>query len=131
MRMLTFREKIGRPECPYLIRWCINLWLFSIRLHHWISSDDQRYAHDHPWWFITIVLRGGYTDVTEHSEEDLPAGSVRIRRALHLHKVRVWPGGCWSILITGRQRRRWGFQVGKKWKKSNKYFLEHGTHPCE
>lgn len=34
-------------------------------------------------------------------------------------------------MLTGREVRRWGFWVKWKFKKSNKYFLEHGHHPCE
>jgi hypothetical protein len=41
------------------------------------------------------------------------------------------PGGCWTLLLTGPKVRRWGFWVSKKFKKSNKYFLGHGSHPCE
>lgn len=130
MRIFTWREKLGKTECPYLIRWCLNLWLFSVRLHHWIASDDQRNPHDHSWWFITLVLSGGYTDITE-KEEWLPAWSIRLRRPQHAHKVLVPAGGCWTTLLTGPPQRKWGFYVGKKWKKANKYFFENGAHPCD
>ncbi len=131
MRIFTWKEKLGKPECPYLVRWVLNLGLFSVRLHHWVRSDDRRHRHDHPWWFITIVLSGGYFDQTDSKDEWLPAGSIRLRKPLHKHIVYVPPGGCWTVLLTGPRLRNWGFYVGKKWKKSNKYFLEHGDHPCE
>ncbi len=62
---IRWKEPLGRPECPYMYRWVFNFGLFSIRVHHWLRSDDKRFFHDHPWSFISIVLKGGYTDVSE------------------------------------------------------------------
>lgn len=56
------------PDCPYLDRWVLGVgrpsrpcW-FSIRLHHFFRSDDD-HLHDHPTWFLTLVLKGTYDDV--------------------------------------------------------------------
>jgi len=106
-------------------------WLGSIRLHWWHASDDQRYLHDHSFWFLTIVLWGGYTDRNEHGEDHLRAGSVRLRRATHRHAVKVDSGGCVSLLITGREKREFGFWVKGRFRKRNKYFHMFGHHPCE
>jgi len=114
----------------YVRRWYIETAWFSIRLHHWLHSDDARAHHDHPWDFITIILRGGYSDVTAEGVQKMHPGKIAFRRAEHSHTVQVNPEGCWSFLLTGPQKRRWGFWVGRKWKKSNKYFLEHGMHVC-
>lgn len=123
-------QRLGRPECPYLIRWVFSTPFGSIRLHHWLASDDDRYHHDHSWWFITLVLRGGYTDVFTTGQVRCEAGCVAFRPAMHRHTVRVDKGGCWTLLLTGPEKRFWGFWVKNKFKKSNKYFLEHGHHPC-
>lgn len=132
-------QRLGKPECPYLRRWVAQLGAFSIRVHHFHRSDDARFPHDHPWWFLTLVLRGGYYDVSQGEDGDeidvLHAGSIRFRPALHRHMVLVDykanPKGCWTIILTGPHLRNWGFWVNGKFKKSNKYFLEHGHHPCE
>ena len=42
--------------------------LFSVRLHWIHRADYARDAHDHPWWFWSLVLRGGY--VEEESQYD-------------------------------------------------------------
>ena len=125
-----WNQKLGHGQCPYLVRWVIGF-LLALRLHHWISSDDMRNFHDHSWWFWTLVLKGGYTDISEKGEEHLTAGSLKFRPAYHKHSVKVDKGGCWTLLLTGPEMRYWGFWVGKKFKKANKYFLEHGHHPCE
>lgn len=128
-------------------RWVLDLYLFSIRLHHWMSSDDQRHYHDHPWNFITIVLAGGYTDIAPSNQEDpdsrpiherMTPGTICHRASFHKHTVKVDDGGCWTLLLTGRPIRTWGFWVKRKdgsgiWRmrKRNKYFREMGHHPCE
>lgn len=148
MRILTWNEKLGKPECPYLHRWALNLGIGSIRLHHWIRSDDKRAPHDHPWWFVTLVLKGSYKDIShkiahvggwkeQNIVDELKAGSIRYRPSWHIHSVDVAPGGCWTLMITGEKVRRWGFWVERKsdkkpvFRKSNRYFLENGHHPCD
>lgn len=138
---VTWGQWIGRDECPYMRRWVFNFGLGSLRVHHWYKSDDDRHLHDHPWWFVTVVLKGGYTDVSAadgfldaeatRRYDHLSAGSVRFRRALHAHTVQVDPGGCWTIMLTGRHSRDWGFYVGGAWKRMRAYFRDHGHHPCE
>lgn len=130
MRFFTWNEKLGLPECPYLIRWCLNFGIFSIRLHKWLSSDDQRYYHNHAWWFITFILSGSYLDITENGEELLTFGAIRFRKAEHSHKVKILKSPTWTILLTGPSVNKWGFIVNGKFKKSNKYFFENGHHPC-
>lgn len=131
MKFITIGEELGQPECPYIRRWVLDFYLFSIRLHHWLSSDDQRHFHDHPWWYITIILWGGYTDRSPNGEDKLRMGSIRFRRALHQHTVVVRKGGCWSLLLTGSEKRVWGFWVKGKFRKRNKYFYMFGHHPCD
>lgn len=121
---------LGLPECPYVIRWMVETPAGSIRLHHWLAPDDDRARHDHPWWFVTFVLRGFYTDCGEEGGTHMPAGTVKFRPALHRHTVVPGPDGCWTFLVTGPKRRRWGFWRGSKFIKANKWFSSYGHHPC-
>jgi hypothetical protein len=131
-RVLTvkFNEKLGLPECPYVIRWRVEFPFGSIRVHHWLSSDDRRAVHDHPWWFLTFVVKGSYTDLTPNGIDRLRAPAIRFRPALHQHTVFPEPRA-WTILITGRPLRKWGFYPKGKFVKANKWFLSYGHHPCE
>lgn len=130
MQLITIGQKLGRPECPYMKRWVINFFLFSLRIHHWLSSDDDRNFHDHPWGFITFIIKGGYVDVSPLGEELMTPGKFKFRPALHRHTVKVNPGGCWTLMITGPELRKWGFWVKNKFIKANKYFFKFGHHPC-
>jgi len=131
MRIFTWSENLGKKECPYLRRWVINFGVFSLRVHHWLSGDDPRNYHDHPWSFITVVLKGYYIDKSNSGNEHMYPGTIRFRPANHSHTVYVGDTGCWTIIITGPIVRKWGFWVNGKFKKANKYFLEHGHHPCK
>lgn len=128
---IGFGELLGKPECPYIKRWYIDFGPFSIRLHHWLQSDDQRNFHDHPWWYISFVLSGSYVDRSPSGSTERRPGHLNYYPATHQHTVNVAKGGCWTILITGRESRVWGFWVKNKFRKRNKYFFEHGHHPCE
>jgi hypothetical protein len=127
---VEWNKKLGLPECPYLIRWVAGTPFGSTRLHHWRGSDDLRNTHDHPWWFFTIVLWGGYWDITEDGAQRMRAGSFAFRPALHRHSVKVDQGGCWTIMICGPEIRDWGFWVAGVFRKANKYFLKYKHHPC-
>ncbi len=139
---VKFRERLGLPSCPYLIRWRIETPIGSVRLHHWLGPDDERAFHDHPWWFVTVVLRGGYTDhsCVDHwhgdahipeCDDHLRRFSVRYRPAQYRHWVEPDEGGCWTLLLTGPRSRYWGFWLNGKFRKANKWFLTYGHHPCQ
>ena len=128
---IRWNEPLGKSECPYMYRWALILFGFSIRIHHWIRSDDKRFFHDHPFSFITFVLNGGYTDVSPNGRQELKFGSIYFRKAEHKHYVEVNEGGAWTLLFCNRPRRNWGF-----WIKSNqffrplRYFNKYGHPPC-
>lgn len=123
-------EALGLPECPYLHRWVLDFGVFALRLHRWRASDDARAFHDHPWWFLTLVLWGGYTDVSPSGRDRLRLGSVRFRPAHHQHTVEIHEP-TWTLLITGAPARRWGFWVDGKLRRRDKYFATFGHHPCD
>jgi hypothetical protein len=127
--LIRFREKLGLPHCPYVIRWRIETPVGSIRLHHWLGPDDDRAFHDHPWWFWTLVLRGSYIDKSPDGIDHLWRFSHRYRPALHRHTVIPDPQA-WTLVVTGKPVRAWGFWPEGKFRKANKWFLSHGHHPC-
>lgn len=128
---IIWGQELGKSECPYIKRWVIDFTIFSLRLHHWYSSDDQRYFHDHPWWYISWVIFGSYIDRNPTTNNIRKFGSIKYFPATHKHTVEVGNKGCWTFLITGPEKREWGFWVKNKFRKRNKYFFEYGHHPCE
>jgi hypothetical protein len=126
-------EYLGREKCPYARRWYIeSKYLGSIRIHHFMGPDDTRYLHDHPWWYFTIILKGKYED---RSETPVILGGWKrfaFRKAEHAHAViPLTSNGVWTLVLTGRKTRTWGFWINGKWKKSLRFFFDIGHPPCE
>jgi hypothetical protein len=69
---IRWKEKLGLENSPYLYRWTVILFGYTIRVHHWIKSDDNRYFHDHSSWLISIVLRGFYWNVKPTKPNSTP-----------------------------------------------------------
>lgn len=117
-------EELGKG---YLKRWVINFGLFSIRLHHWRRNDDSRHFHNHPWWYLTFVLAGGYWDVSPIKCIRMSKFSLKWFPRDHWHYIKVDSGGCWTIMITGKRTRTLQFWV-RRIMNSNKYFFKFGEH---
>jgi hypothetical protein len=110
---------IGTDDDPYLKRWFIlphNKW-FNIYLHKFCRSDDDRALHDHPWVNMSLLIRGSYL---EHMQD----GSIVLRspwwpvfrKAEAAHRVElIAMQPVWTIFVTGRHRRSWGFHCPKGW----------------
>lgn len=126
----------------YLTRYTLlRLPFLRIRIHHIWTSDDWC-LHDHPWHFMSIILKGGYTEVTEGEEKMwfrnrwgpfwLPKeirikkyywpGSVLFRPATFKHRIELSqidignghsvPIPAWSLLFMIPTKRDWGVWDG-------------------
>lgn len=114
---------IGPVDAPYLKRWWLiprNHW-FNIYLHQILTDDDDRALHDHPWWNLSIILKGCYREIRKDGVYLRKRFSFTFRRAETAHRL-VLPvvnGGvsyCWSLFITGPVIREWGFYCPKGWR---------------
>ncbi|MCV7175095.1 hypothetical protein [Mycolicibacterium sphagni] len=93
---------IGEPT-PFLRRWYLlpkTKW-FKVYLHQFVRSDDDRALHDHPWSFTSLVLRGGYDEITENKLIRRRPGSFAFRPATVCHRVVLRPRPCPSCKGTG------------------------------
>lgn len=119
---------IGEADNPYLLRWYIipRNRLFNIYLHKMLRDDDDRALHDHPWWNVSIVLRGGYWEIKPTTAKYQPGGLVavwrgpgavvfRLAKAAHRLQLPIFGVRSWSLFITGPKFRTWGFHCPKGW----------------
>jgi hypothetical protein len=127
---IRWKEPMGMPQCPYLYRWTFLLFGFSLRIHHWLRSDDRRHFHDHPCDFVSIVLRGHYTNVTPIGSKVVKVGSVWAARGDRRHYLEIPSGGAWTLLLCGRPYRKWGFWVNNHLWRPLRYFHKFGIPPC-
>ncbi len=132
---LLHKEAITNTEGePYIVRWrLIQTPLFAVYLHHILRSDDDRDLHDHPWPFVSLILRGGYWEWTPRAEckllPDTPCqcntepvrtwhgpGSVLVHRGADQHRLELPEGKTtWTLVFCGRRGREWGFQTDDGW----------------
>ena len=121
---------IGGAENPYLLRWWLiprNRW-FNVYLHKIVRDDDPRALHDHPWWNVSIVLKGGYYEW----RKGRPCvwrnpGAVVFRRATAAHRLTLGSSSspCWSLFITGPKVREWGFHCPRGWRHHEEFCAPH------
>lgn len=145
---IRWKEKLGYEDNPYLIRWTFIFFGYSMRIHHWIKSDDRRYFHDHSSDLLSIVLKGEYDNVTPIIPNSLPDNnekrfhvegifnslsnflhmneSIWFSKAEQQHYLDIPKGGAWTLMFEGRPRHKWGFYVnGHKWRPL-RYFHKFG-----
>lgn len=109
---------IGGRDNPYLLRWWViprNRW-FNIYLHRFLRSDDDRALHDHPWWNLSIVLSGAYTEITPQGSYLRKRGRLVLRRATASHRIYLHAGPVWTLFLTGPTIRDWGFHCPQGWR---------------
>ena len=107
----------------YLNRWHLiprNRW-FNIYLHQFIGPDPQPRTHDHPWWSVSIRLRGDYEEMADSAQAYFNR-RVTFRSAECMHKIfSIVTPTCWTLFITGPIVRDWGFWVDGEWVKHTEY----------
>ena len=93
-------------------------------LHNFHKSDPDD-LHDHPWPFITIILRGGYWEHTPKGKFWRGAGTINWAGSKSLHRVELEPGlNTWTLFIPGPTVREWGFIDKGIWKRHDQYLAE-------
>lgn len=131
LKLITLKPHfiIGGFAAPYMLRWFLiprNPW-FNVYLHKFLRDDDDRALHDHPWNFLSFMLKGAYVETrpcgfmggryVEHRQRCAP--SIAYRRATDRHCVTLLkdqagnPIPCWTVVVTGPKLREWGFWCPK------------------
>jgi len=112
---------------------------FNVTLHKIVRSDDP-IMHDHPWPYLTIVLKGGYWEHTPVFDNDgkmltefqtwRGPGSFIKRGAGEFHWLELEEGAtATTLFFMGSQQREWGFLTSTKsgknrWVKHDYYLTD-------
>ncbi len=109
---------IGADGDPFLdrLRLVQTPW-FGIYLHHIHRPDADPYPHDHPWWFASLVLTGGYLEEVwpaarrrqVHGPRQRGRWSLRSLDRAAAHMICHIDGPLWTLVVTGPKRGDWGF----------------------
>lgn len=116
------KHEIGRRGLPrYLTRWVLWGKRYGpgrkVFLHWFHRGDAEPYSHDHPWPFWSLILWGGYWEVTPDplrpgAESRRWCGPLSLLRrpAEWQHRVELPEGRrCWTLIWCGAKVRSWGF----------------------
>lgn len=168
----TERLRLRRHDGQiFLDRWGVEHdRIGGIFLHKMSAPDPGIDLHDHPWWFASLVLQGGYIEERAASREsprhaqlaDAPhestielepgnvvpftdelretlgfgddpprprgvvyarrRGSVRTMRLDESHRItQLTSSICWTLVMHGPRRRRWGFFLPSGWVDEHTY----------
>lgn len=108
---------------PYLTRWSLlgrrTEGDAALYLHRFQRSDYEE-PHDHPWPFVSLILSGGYWELTPAPGWKNGAGPLRrrwygpgrvlVRPAHWIHRVDIPDGReAWTLVLRGKKVRSWGF----------------------
>ncbi len=110
--------------------WLLQQFDIAIRIHEIHKSDNARAVHDHPWYYITVILKGGYVEITSERQADgtylenrkmYTAGDILFRKAEYRHRLEMidydlhtWlehgePEVTTTLFITFKKTNDWGF----------------------
>lgn len=109
----------------------------DIKVHHILRPDIARDPHDHPWPFVAVILRGGYTEEVPYPSwrPGWPLMRLKGRRrrpghiyraaATYVHRLDEVHGDCWSLVVSGRRVHTWGFHASDgTWTRWDRYLEE-------
>lgn len=93
--------------------------LFNIYIHRIYHEDEEKHMHDHPWDYVSVLLRGKFIEktVNGHSGWIRPISVIK-RKAEDFHKIQALGIGCshlTTLFFTGKRRREWGYDTEKGW----------------
>lgn len=131
---LVVKRIISRAGELHFCRWRLlqTPW-FGLYIHQICRSDEEKDPHDHPWWFASFVISGGYVekiwDETGVREARRPPGAFLSHRTTDFHKITLLDGPAWTLVVTGRRTHdRWGYLTDSGWVDSVSYRREKNAN---
>lgn len=123
-RRLILRR--GDDNRVYLNRWGFRTPWFGVYLHKMEAPDPGADLHDHPWPFVSLILKGQYTEqianirdllgpqITGYQrrqvwERTWKRGSIHVVRMDEAHTISKLIIPTWTLVLTGKVHRKWGF----------------------
>lgn len=83
---------------------------FNVYLHQLSAPSWHPECHDHPWGFVAILLRRGYLERVGTVDTRRRPGSILFRPAMFSRNVITPYGESWSLILTTKKSRDWGFK---------------------
>lgn len=93
----------------------------GIYLHEIREPDKDYDPHDHPFNFVSIILKGGYDEIAGYPDKWNASSFIirRLRGSIHrmpmtkAHRIlRLHRSPTWTLVFVGPRHREWGFWQG-------------------
>lgn len=85
----------------YLERYTVlQLGKLHIRLHKIKSADKTPFKHSHPFHYVSVILRGGYTEKIDGEIKTHTVGRIIIRRNTTMHRIQSVQPGTVTLFFT-------------------------------
>jgi hypothetical protein len=103
---------------------------FGVYVHDIYEPDADRDPHNHPWSFVSIVLRGHYTERVFPEPLDEPLVhqlkwhrrfSVHAMTRKSAHRITDAAPGLKTLILVGPRRANWGFFTPEGYKTWQEY----------
>jgi len=113
---------------PYLVRYSIfNCRWFAIKIHNILSSDDDC-LHDHPWRFVTFLMKGSYIEHTpDGKSKKYGRFSLLYRNLNYIHRLEIVEP-VWTFVVTFKKKKKWGFFTKNGWVEWFKHSYNDGCN---
>ena len=118
-KLFNKRVICRRDGNPYLTRYYLFRkpvsWMPSIYLHCFHEGDMDLELHDHPWdYSFSVILKGKYKEEYRDKEDQvkeriLSPGKINFVTGSKFHRVDLISDKVWTIFVSGRKIKDWGF----------------------
>lgn len=120
-QIVLFEKRFEIPDYdnpagpPSRIRWrLLHTPWFGIYVHKWLQPDPRPTLHDHPWPFLSLILRGGYVEKTIHGIREVKWANWTSKHKFHtVTKLMRIP--TWSLMFVGKTGPTWGYLDSHTW----------------
>lgn len=119
-------KTVDGVETLYLRRWfLLRSKYLNVYIHYIARPDEDPDPHDHPWNFLSVRLKGGYTERIWHYRTPCEEGvedrtnnapGIGYRPAETVHQITSVKPNTFTLVITGPWKRDWGFLTKSGWR---------------
>ncbi len=133
-KLVLVKKIVSQEGVLHFRRWRL-VWTpwFSIYLHNITKSDEDIDEHEHPWDFVSLILKGSYQeDATYYTAKNpiqfaatsgnpiksttvFEPGDVNRHITTDTHKLTLLTPSVWTLVFVGKRKHDWGYQTAKGW----------------
>ncbi len=92
----------------------VHIGRVHIRLHDILCKDRSPYLHNHPFYYISIVLNGGYSEqiLRNGSIQEIKhgIGSIIYRKPNDFHRIKEINGPTKTLFLTFKVKMNWSLK---------------------